>query len=200
MRLFALSLLAASAVSTLGVTAHALEPLPSPLVILMMPPPAPPVDSPPAFLLPSPDTRTANNAIYLEAFGNGGFYSINYERIVGDFGVRAGLSYTSLLASSGGVSTRLDLATAPIVASYYYGTANHKLQLGLGVTLMDVSTPTDVLAFAGHGSGFTAAATGVVGYRYVPHDGGYDFGIGFTPLLGPGGFAPSGGIHLGIVF
>jgi hypothetical protein len=42
--------------------------------------------------------------------------------------------------------------------------------------------------------------TGVVGYRYVPSHGGFDFGIGFTPLFGEGGFLPWGGMHFGGVF
>ncbi len=45
------------------------------------------------------------------------------------------------------------------------------------------------------------AATFVLGYRYLPRDGGFNFGVGFTPMIGDGGFFPYflpwGGISLG---
>ena len=43
--------------------------------------------------------------------------------------------------------------------------------------------------------------TFVVGYRYLPYDGGLNFGIGFTPFFGHGVvLSPSGGVDLGFGF
>jgi hypothetical protein len=169
----------------------------APAAPVVTPAPAANADAKPA--TPS-DGRTANNAVYLELLGNGGLYSINYERMIGDFGVRVGASYFSVSGSDGTTSASASLMTFPIVASYYLGPGNHKLQLGLGATIFDVSASASTVGFVGSGSGVSAAATGVIGYRYVPKNGGFDFGIGFTPLLGPGGLSPFGGMHFGAVF
>src|SRR5882724_1333146 len=62
--------------------------------------PPPPAEAP-ANAAPE---RTANNAIYVELLGAGLFYSINYDRRISDFALRAGLMYFSV--SSGVTSTR----------------------------------------------------------------------------------------------
>jgi len=147
-------------------------------------------------LTPPSEERTANNSIFLELLGNGGLYSVNYERIFGDsnFSLRAGFSYFSLSAGDSSTS----LITIPLLVNYYIGGLDHKLQLGAGalgayVSASTTSTGTGYLS----GSGVGVAGTAVVGYRYIPHDGGFNFGVGFTPIVGAGGFAPFGGISFG---
>lgn len=49
-------------------------------------------------------------------------------------------------------------------------------------------------------SGFTPVGTAVAGYRYVPHDGGFTFRIGFTPLISQEGVFPWGGMSFGYLF
>ena len=81
----------------------------------------------------------------------------------------------------------------PLVANYYVGSPNHKLQLGLGGVFYDRE-----------GVGVTSKevfGTLVVGYRYLPYDGGLNFGVAFTPFFGHGVvLAPSGGLSLGYGF
>lgn len=145
--------------------------------------------------------RTANNAIFIELLGNGGIYSLNYERFIRDFGVRAGFSYLSIEASAGGTSAKVSFLTVPVVGSYYLGGENHKLQLGAGLVVVYLSGEASNDRYTTSGaSGLGVAATGVVGYRYMPRTGGFNFGVGFTPLVGAGGFLPWGGLSLGAVF
>jgi hypothetical protein len=169
------------------------------------PRPAPPEPrpAPPAPPPPESDARTAENSIFLELLGNGGLYSINYEHLFADsgFGARVGFSYFGISAADSTSSASVSLITVPVLANYYIGGVNHKLQLGLGVTIVYLSAASGAFG-AGYtsGSGAGVAGTGVIGYRYLPHDGGFDFGVGFTPLFGAGGFAPFGGIHGGYLF
>lgn len=154
--------------------------------------------------------RTAKNVVFAELLGNGLGYSVNYERLFDDtgFGVRAGFSYLSLGASGGTGSTsssvRVSWISVPILANYYVGSANHKLQLGLGVSLVYATSEGRSADVFGSVSGLVPFVTGVIGYRYLPAKGGFNFGIGFTPLFIPGGetrtFLPWGGIGLGAAF
>lgn len=153
----------------------------------------------------SPAPAEADNALVAEVFGNGLLYSISYERFVfgGDLGVRAGASFVTYGVSHASGSGKLSLATFPIVASYYLGATSHKLQLGLGATVLYFAASTDSTGtkFEGAGAGLGVAATAIVGYRYLPKDGGWTFGVGFTPLFrSPKGLLPWGGVSGGIVF
>lgn len=148
---------------------------------------------------------SAPNFVYAEALGNGLLYSVNYERIVApwDVGLRAGASFITYKVSNAEGSGNLTLATMPLVASYYWGTPRHKLQLGLGATLLyfDASSDATGTKFEGAGTGLGIAATGVVGYRFFPKDGGLTIGAGFTPLLRASkGFLPWGGLDVGWAF
>ena len=172
------------------------------------PAPAPVVaESPKAAAPATPDApakRTASNVIFAEAFGTGLLYSVNYERIIDewDVGLRAGVSYFTYAVSSYGKSGNLTLVSLPFVASYYVGGLKHKLQLGLGATVLYLSASSDSqgTTFDSERSGLGLAATAVIGYRYLPRDSGFSFGIGFTPLLRASKFLPWGGINLGYAF
>ena len=148
--------------------------------------------------------RTASNVVFAEALGSGLLYSVNYERLVDSWnvGLRAGVSYFSHAVSSYGASGNLKLLTVPFVASYYIGTPRHKVQLGLGATILYLAASTDSQGnkFGGDRSGAGVAASGVVGYRYLPPNGGISFGAAFTPLLRSGSFLPWGGANVGYVF
>lgn len=164
------------------------------------------VPEPPAAVAPAPIApgRTASNVIFGEVLGSGLLYSVNYERVFSSLpiGLRAGASYFSYPVSTYGHSGNLKLATFPLVASYYLGTPKHKLQLGLGATLiyLGVSTDSTGTKFEGERSGFGVAATAVVGYRYLPPERGFTFGVGFTPLLRASSFLPWGGANAGYIF
>lgn len=160
--------------------------------------------APPSYVPPpsSDGARTANNVIFAELLGNGLLYSVNYERFLSDdLSVRVGFGYVSVNASSSDSSAHASLLTVPVLVNYYVGGVNNKLQLGIGGTFVDVSAATSTAGSgAVSGTGFMPIATGVVGYRYIPHDGGFAFGVGLTPFVGPGGFQAWGGLSLGGVF
>jgi hypothetical protein len=179
--------------------------LAAPLLFFASPDVAP-EEPAPAAAAPAPAvaTRTASNVIFAEALGNGLLYSINYERIIErwNIGLRIGGSYFTYAVSTYGKSGNLKLATFPLVASYYFGTPRHKVQLGLGATILytGVSSDSTGTKFESERSGGAVSATAVVGYRYLPPDGGFSFGVGFTPLLRASAFLPWGGAHAGYIF
>jgi hypothetical protein len=76
------------------------------------------------------------------------------------------------------------------------------VQVGLGATLIYLGASTDSTGakFGGERSGLGVAANGVVGYRYLPRDGGISFGAAFTPLVRTSKFLPWGGVNVGYVF
>jgi hypothetical protein len=168
------------------------------------------VEAPPPQNAPAPSVapereRIAPNAVFVELLGNGLVYSINYERFLcrWPIGLRAGASFFTYKVSDAKGSGNLTLATFPFVASYYVGSTSHKLQLGLGATVIYLAASTDATGtkYEGPGAGLGLAATAVVGYRYVPMGRGITFGAGFTPLVRPSkGFLPWGGVDVGYAF
>jgi len=171
---------------------------------------SPPASSgePLAFPEPEPDTvtpaRRAPNVVFAEVLGNGLLYTINYERIIESWhvGLRVGLSAFSYPASSHGGSSNVTLLSLPVVASYYVGWPQHKLQLGVGATLLYLEPGSDAQGtrYAGDRSGLGAAATAVIGYRYLPRERGIAFGVGFTPIVRTTQILPWGGISVGYAF
>ena len=179
----------------------------APLVVLAAPAAAeaPVAPDAPVAAVETPSTeRTASNLIFAEALGSGLLYSVNYERIIDrwNLGLRAGVSYFTYAVSSYGSSGNLTLVSVPIVASYYLGWRSHNLQLGLGATILytDVATDSQGNKFDGERSGAGVAATAVVGYRFIPREGGLSFGVGFTPLVRTSRFLPWGGANVGYAF
>jgi len=144
------------------------------------------------------------NVVFAEALGNGLLYPINYERVFGDrsYGLRAGASYFTHSVSTYGGSGNLVLVSFPLVASYYVGWEQHKVQLGLGATILYLGASTDSqnVKFESDKAGLGVAATGVFGYRYMPRASGLVLGAAFTPLLRPGKLLPWGGVNVGYVF
>ena len=152
---------------------------------------------------------TAPNGIYIELLGNGLLYTINYDRfITDDIGLRGGFEYIGLSATSGsGESVSVSMMLIPITFNYFLASHDNrkvgssKLELGAGIVIANISA--SVSGNVGNvfsGSGLGLGGTATVGYRYQPSDGGFIFRIGFTPLFGPGGFQPFGGISFGYGF
>jgi hypothetical protein len=150
--------------------------------------------------------KSANNAIYLELGGSGVIYSVNYERMISKMGVRAGFSYLSVngaAVSGGSVSSAKVSATGvPLTMSYLGIGGNNKLELGGGVLFEKFSGQAswgpgqDVKAGA-----VVPMATFIMGYRYQPRNGGFNFRIAFTPVYHPDlGFWPWGGMSFGVSF
>lgn len=151
------------------------------------------------------DERTAHNVVFAELLGNGILYSVNYERLFGDsnFSVRAGFSYMALGFSSGTTSASTSWIAIPLLANYYVGGARNKLHLGLGVTMLAVTANASSGAVFGSVDGFAPCPTAIIGYRYLPPDGGFAFSVGFTPFIFPSSdtrILPWGGTSFGGVF
>ncbi len=157
-----------------------------------------------AELPPEKQERTALNDIFFEALGSGILYSLNYERIFDrwNIGLRGGASYFTYKVAQQGQSGNLTLVSFPLVASYYFGWRSHHLQLGLGATILytGVATDSQGVKFDSERSGAGLAANAVVGYRFMPRNGGVSFGVGFTPLLRASKVLPWGGANVGYVF
>lgn len=136
--------------------------------------------------------RTAKNSIYAEGLGSGLTYSVNYERLVHtDVGVRAGLSYMSFSSSaSAGGATASSSSTwlaFPLTASYLgISSGSHALELGGGATVIYTSGSAEAMGASASASGMTAYGDVLVGYRLQPVDGGFQFRVGFTGLVGKG--------------
>lgn len=142
------------------------------------------------------DPPLARNAVYVEGFGAGLTYSIDYERLVSPVAsVRLGWGYDSLggvcgygagcawLAGSPSAenSPSANLTMIPVTASYLgLRRGHHVLELGGGVTL----------AVADHVRGMAIATGGFAvafaGYRYQPSCRGVQFRIGASLYVGPG--------------
>jgi hypothetical protein len=117
--------------------------------------------------------QSARNTLFVEGLGNGGAYSLNYDRLLSpNVALRVGFNFVPAI---------------PVTLSYLVnlGAANH-IELGIGF-----------LATLGERSGFLG--TGILGYRYQEPNGGLFFKAGFTPFFG-NGFAPWVGVGAGFTF
>jgi hypothetical protein len=158
------------------------------------------------------DRRDAKNAIYLDLLGPGLIYSINYDRMLtGDLAARIGLSYLSMGASaesSSGTTASAEFSylAVPLTVSYLgIGSDTNMLELGGGAVIMNV-TGSGIIEADDAGASADAsvtlfAATGMLGYRRQPADGGFVFRVGASPLMTFGaGFLPWGYLSLGAAF
>lgn len=129
--------------------------------------------------------------MYVELFGNCVLYSLNYDRMLTDaVSLRAGFMYLA--------SARETIMMIPLMASYLFGSGNHKVELGAG--LLVTNGPAEATEIA---SGFALGpwgsvwGTAVVGYRYAPREGGFLFRAGFTPTFN---VLPLFGVSVGYAF
>lgn len=147
--------------------------------------------------------RSAANVLYIEGLGNGGLYSLNYERLFADVvSLRVGFSYaagTSTLSGGGSTSSSSwTWLTVPVMVNYLgIGNDRHHLELGAGILFLHVTGSTSTTSFA---EGGAVGGTATLGYRLQPREGGFVFRAGFTPIFGRGGILPWGGISLGGAF
>ncbi len=158
---------------------------------------------------------TARNGIYLELLGNGGLYSLNYDRLLSRrLSLRAGIThwtdpdeYRGSVFSS---SRRTTLTALPLMANYLVGRGNSRFEAGAGVL---VGRQQDEHSRSGEATTRTSTSfvtlTATAGYRYQRRTGGVIFRIGFTPFYGLNneddaypdrGFFPSLGTSIGYGF
>jgi hypothetical protein len=149
----------------------------------------------------------ARNAVFLELLGNGGLYSVNYERMLSDtLALRVGFATwnSPALFYEGTPPDRF--TTVPVTVSYLLGGGERKLELGGGVTFGRETRNR----FSGDkkNSSFSSL-TGIIGYRSQPPGRGYLFRAGVTPFYSfdqgdeaypDPGFTLSAGVSFGYRF
>ena len=132
---------------------------------------------------------SANNALYVELGGNGGFYTVNYERFLRrDASVRVGLMYMSISASAGSgmdsASANVTWTSIPLMFQYLgVAAGSHALELGGGVNMMYMSGNASTFDSTASSSGVIPVGTATLGYRYSDPTGGFVFRAGYTPLF-----------------
>lgn len=145
----------------------------------------------------SAQERTARNGIYVELGGNGGLWSLNYERFLGDdVSLRIGGSYMAATDTAG---TTVSLATFPLTASWLgLRSGSHALEVGAGATFASASLSTSSFAAKAFATG--VIPTAILGYRLAPLDGGFTLRAAFTPLFSTSEVVPLFGLALGGLF
>ena len=138
-------------------------------------------------------SEQVENVFYVEALGNAGGYSLNYEQSLGSsLWARAGLSYVS------GAGDRL--LTVPIGLSKLFGKERDFFELGL---VLSPAYAEDDFIFNSENEGkeFGILISPTIGYRYQSIEDVF-FKIAFTPLFTTfeTTFFPWGGISVGYSF
>ena len=117
----------------------------------------------------------SRNAVFVELLGNGGAYSLNYERQLTDsLGVRVGYA-TWTNADLFPLGSLDHYETVPVTVSYLLGRGERKLELGGGVTF-GKRTP-----YTSNSDRSFRTLTAIIGYRSHPRKG-YLFRVGLTPF------------------
>lgn len=131
--------------------------------------------------------KSIRNLIYLEAFGAGGYGSLNYERVIFQqknkltpnlkIGVRLGISTFHLKDFNNKFNPDVII---PVAINAIYGKTHH-LEVGFGQTFSNV-TQTNSMTFAVErqttlNSNFTA------GYRYQKSERGIIFRLNYSPII-----------------
>ena len=143
------------------------------------------------------------NAVYFELFGNGGVFSVNYERaLTPRVRLRGGVaSWTSESFFS---DAETSFTTFPLMLQFVQGGGAHHAEAGAGVLLGHGSRE-----FSVDESGGFVSLVGLIGYRYEPPQRRLVLRAGFTPFYGFGdpsvaypekGFMPSIGFSVGARF
>ncbi len=145
----------------------------------------------------SQDTEPSKNSIFIEVFGNGGLYSINYERnlnsnLYGRFGF-------GRWASTDLSGFESKLTTFPVLITYITDHEKHHFEIGGGFLFGSIKEELSESEFIFDFSSF-------LGYRFQKTDKGFLFRIGLTPLISlnetnyPDEIMLSGGISFGYHF
>jgi hypothetical protein len=136
-----------------------------------------------------PEEERVPNTVYLEGFGPGLWYSLNYERLViPDLAVRVGFSYLSLSVSSGSSTSSAVYLNLPVTVSYLgLGSNHHMFEVGGGATFNYTSGAVSSGFSSASGSGITVFGSIFAGYRLHPvGHAGFNFRAGVNALIAKG--------------
>lgn len=148
------------------------------------------------------DNNNKKNHLFVEFLGNAGLYSLNYERMLReDFAARVGIACYGVDIENDGITVSSSLYLFPVTLSYLAGKTEHKFEVGGGLLISNASVSGKVEGlFDERYSSNGIAGTAIVGYRYMPKDGGVTFRAGFTPIFGEYGVLPWFGVSIGYNF
>jgi hypothetical protein len=128
--------------------------------------------------------RRAPNAVFLELFGNGGLWSVNYDRKLNEtFSVRGG--YTNWSSIELGDQPTKNYRFYLAMLNALFRNAPHRLELGVGVRVGSYDFPE----FASPKRYAVSKLTSTVGYRYQPRTPGWIFRLGMIPEYTLHGYA-----------
>lgn len=138
-------------------------------------------------------------AAYLEIMGNGIFYSLNYEYLFRDNGIKMGLRGGPCYFINMFSFNKPTVMTGNIEFVAFDGKKNHHLELGAGLnyryqyykrtetgyTASIVNNDTIISSYTRTYKYSTTGPAAVlrIGYRYQHHDGGIVFRAGWTPMF-----------------
>lgn len=119
----------------------------------------------------------AKNTVYAEALGNGGNYSVNYERfLTRHFSLRVGIGSVTERTFAGPDAK----ISGPIMINFLMGKKSSKLELGVGVLAGKISSE-----FPERDNKAFSYPTGLLGYRYQNPKGGILLRAGTMPFYIP---------------
>jgi hypothetical protein len=140
------------------------------------------------------------NAIYVEGFGQGILYSVNYDHLLSrHLSVRVGFTSWTLRDF---LFIDVGVVGFPMMINYLSGDHTSHFELGIGVVPAIISMQGSGTLIGTEVKGNTVSAWGsaTVGYRAQSPEGGVVFRIGLTPLFTFRDATLSGGISLGFAF
>lgn len=126
--------------------------------------------------------KFAQNIMYIEAAGVGGYGSINYERVIFcnrplTFAFRVGIGTYHIKDYTNKFNPDVLI---PVSVYSCYG-KSHKIELGIGQTFTNI-VQANVIDF--EPTRVTAVHTNLsMGYRYQQKQGGFFFRAAYTPIL-----------------
>lgn len=138
-----------------------------------------------AQLISSLNAQSKNN-IFIEAYGNGILYTINYEReIINDFTFRIGYG-------------NINLQSIPVLVNYHYKLSEgNSIMIGFGAVKLNWN---DDFLYKDEAGTKNWINTAVLAYNINSQKKGINFRFAFTPFIIDGTFLPYGGISIGYSF
>ena len=129
--------------------------------------------------------RTAMSSIFVEGFGPGGLYSVNYDRIVYKFiSARIGFSYAPVHVGTTAESFKANMVTIPVLLNGLAGARGHYFEAGIGPAFRFYSDASAPNGLPGRGLAYSVVAASVMGYRMQSLHSGISLRIGFSPFFG----------------
>ncbi|TXK48608.1 hypothetical protein FVR03_07880 [Pontibacter qinzhouensis] len=128
------------------------------------------------------DSNIKRNTVYVELLGNGGFYSLNFDRILVNrenwkIAGRVGVTYFNHFDNYSS-----QVAGVPLELSYLRGKGNHYFEAGLGLNPVYRSR-YNFNKELGKQHELNIWANARLGYRYQKREGGVFYRIAYTPIL-----------------